>query len=70
MTYQRNETPEPLVWVFFNEKTATYETRDGTKVAAELADEVTCFAEVLHIAKIRGDQRAAAIRAQAGGDQC
>lgn len=58
MTYQHNETPEPMAWTRYNEQTATYDTKDGTKVAAELVDEVMCLADVLHIAKIREAQRA------------
>lgn len=64
MTYQLNETPEPMAWVVHNEQTATYDTKDGTKVAAELVDGVMCFADVLHIAKIREDQRAVMAKAK------
>jgi hypothetical protein len=46
-------------WVVFNNCTQTYDTRDGTKVAAELVDNVQCLADVLRISLIREDQRAA-----------
>lgn len=45
-------------WVRYNQLTDTYDTPDGTKVAAELVDNVACLADFLHIAKIRDDQRA------------
>ena len=45
-------------WVRYNLLTDTYDTPDGTKVAAELCDNVQCLADFLHIAKIRDDQRA------------
>ena len=45
--------------VRFNPQTATYDTSDGTKVAAELVDGVDCLADVLRIASIREEQRAA-----------
>jgi hypothetical protein len=44
--------------VTYNPLTATYDTPDGTSVAAELVDNVQCFADVLHIARIRDKQRA------------
>ena len=52
-------------WVTYNPLTATYDTPDGTKVAAELVDSVQCLADVLHIAQIREAQRSA--MAAAGG---
>ena len=45
-------------WVTYNPLTATYDTPDGTSVAAELVDNVQCLADVLHIAHIRAKQRA------------
>jgi hypothetical protein len=45
-------------WVTYNPLTATYDTPDGTSVAAELVDNVQCLADVLHIAAIRAKQRA------------
>lgn len=44
-------------WVFFNDLTMTYDTPDGTKVAAELIDNAQCLADVLYIAIIRQEQR-------------
>lgn len=44
-------------WTTFNPLTQMVETRDGTEVAVELTDNVTCLADALHIAKIRDDQR-------------
>jgi hypothetical protein len=53
-------TPTKREWVKFNPLTQTYDTPDGTKVAAELVDNAQCLADVLHIATIRAQQRAAA----------
>lgn len=50
---------EQQPWVQFNPLTHAYETRDGTTVGAELADNVECLVDVLHIATIREQQRAA-----------
>jgi len=44
-------------WVSYNPLNATYETKDGTVVAAELVDNVQCLADVFHIASIRAAQR-------------
>lgn len=44
-------------WVTYNPATATYDTPDGTSVAAELVDNVQCLADVLHIARLREKQR-------------
>lgn len=46
-------------WVTYNPLTNTYDTQDGTSVAAELVDNVQCLADVLRIAQIRARQRAA-----------
>lgn len=46
-------------WVRYNPLTHTYDTPDGTRVAAELVDSVACMADVLHIAGIREKQRRA-----------
>jgi len=48
----------PREWVAYNPLTATYDTPDGTSVAAELVGNVQCLADVLHIAVIRAKQRA------------
>ena len=45
-------------WVTYNPLTATYDTPDGTSVAAELVGNAQCLADVLHIAQIRAKQRA------------
>ena len=50
-------TPEP--WVRYNPNTATYDTPDGTKIPAELADSVECLADAFYIAQVREKQRAA-----------
>jgi len=49
----------PKLWVRYNPATATYDTPDGTRVAAELVDNVACLADVLYIALIRKEQREA-----------
>jgi hypothetical protein len=54
-------TPGP--WVQFNTLTQCYETPDGTRVAAEVADNVECLADVLRIAIIRDEQRASIAKA-------
>lgn len=41
----------------FNHLTQTYDTQDGTKVAAELVENVQCLADVFVITNIRQDQR-------------
>ena len=45
-------------WVRYNPLTHTYDTPDGTRVAAELIDNVQCLADVIRIAGIREKQRA------------
>lgn len=45
------------MWVLLNPHTMTYDTRDGTRVAVELVDNVRCLADVLRIAQIRDEQR-------------
>lgn len=49
--------PDSDGWITYNTSTHTYDTRDGTKVCAFLVDNVSCLADILHIAKIRYDQR-------------
>lgn len=49
--------PEPADWVQFDPLTHTYTTGDGTRIAAELVDNVQCVADVLHISLIREKQR-------------
>jgi hypothetical protein len=46
-------------WVRYNHLTNTYDTPDGTAVAAELVDSVQCLADVFYISSIREQQRAA-----------
>lgn len=46
-------------WVQFNPMTMTYDTKDGTKVAAELFCGPESLAGYLYIAQIRAEQRAA-----------
>lgn len=46
-------------WVKYNTMTHTYDTPDGTSVAAELVDNVRSLVDVLYIATIREKQRAA-----------
>jgi hypothetical protein len=50
---------EPRQWVLHNSNTDTYDTPDGTQVAACLVDNVGCLADILHVASIRERQRAA-----------
>jgi len=45
--------------------TMTYDTPDGTHVAAELAESVQCLADVLQIAAVREAQREDAARTPA-----
>lgn len=49
----------PSEWARFNPLTHTYDTPDGTRVAAELVERATCLADVLHIATVRAKQRTA-----------
>jgi hypothetical protein len=51
-------TPASREWVQFDPFTETYVTGDGTRVASELADNVQCLVDVLHVAGIREAQRA------------
>ena len=44
-------------WVAYNHLTNTYDTKDGTTVAVELFENAQCFADILHIARIRDEQR-------------
>lgn len=44
-------------WIKYNPLTYSYETKDGTTVGAELIYSAKCLADVLHIAKIRHNQR-------------
>ncbi len=53
-----NQSPIPARdWVKYNSLTATYDTPDGTRVAAELVDNAQCLADVLNISIIRENQR-------------
>ena len=45
-------------WVRYDLLRHGYVTGDGTFVAAEIVDRQQCFADVLHVARIRSDQRA------------
>lgn len=56
-------------WVKHNSNTDTYDTPDGTKVAACLVDNVECLADIFHIADIRERQRTAIAKAT-GGESC
>ena len=49
---------KPRQWVLHNSNTGTYDTPDGTQVAACLVDNVECLADIFHIATIRERQRA------------
>ena len=53
----KQHTPGP--WVSHNPLTRSYETPDGTSVTEEVVDNAECLADVLRIAIIRGEQRAA-----------
>ena len=46
----------------YNQATHTYDTQDGTKVAAELVDNVQCLADVFSIIRIREKQRDAILK--------
>lgn len=50
---------KPEQWVRYNHLTNTYDTPDGTRVASEITDNVTCLADVVRIAQIREEQRTA-----------
>jgi hypothetical protein len=49
--------PMPDYWVKYNHLTDTYDTKDGTSVAAELVDSYECIADVIRVAHIRYVQR-------------
>jgi hypothetical protein len=53
-------------WVRFNPLTNSYDTPDGTRIAAELVDSVKGLADILYIAGIRANQRAVIRAANAG----
>jgi hypothetical protein len=44
-------------WMQYDVATHTYRTKDGTVIAAELVDNISCLADVLYIATIRHEQR-------------
>ena len=44
-------------WIIFNNDTHTYDTKDDTIVAAEVAEECYCLADVLRMSTIRAEQR-------------
>ena len=44
-------------WVRYNELTGTYDTRDGTKVAAELVENAASLLDIFYIAFIRKEKR-------------
>ena len=46
-------------WVSYNEKTATYDTPDGTAVPEEMVNSARCLLDVFHICDVRAEQRAA-----------
>ena len=46
-----------LAWVKYNEITDMYDTRDGATVPAYLIENACCISDVMHIAKIRKEQR-------------
>lgn len=52
------DTKPHTEWVRYNPTTDTYDTPDGTKVAAFLVDSTQSLLDVLHIADIRARQRA------------
>lgn len=62
MTTEREAKYTP--WVRFNQLDATYDTADGTKVPAELVENIECLADVLRIAAIRARQRAAKVQGE------
>lgn len=55
-----NHTPDPPDWwMRYDELTDTYDTRDGTKLPGEIYHGTVCFLDVLYIAHIMENQRAA-----------
>ena len=44
-------------WAAYNHLTNTCDTKDRTNVAVELFENAQCFADILHIARIRDEQR-------------
>lgn len=55
---------EQKPWVHYNASTATYDTPDGTKVAAEIVESADCLADVIRIALLRDKQRTAALESK------
>jgi hypothetical protein len=56
-----------MSWVAYNPRTYTYDTPDGTAVAAEIVDSVACLADVFFIATLREQQRAAPTKDSTNG---
>jgi hypothetical protein len=44
-------------WITFNELDQTYDTRDGTRVAAEIVEMACCLGDILYISQLRYEQR-------------
>lgn len=44
-------------WVIYNPLTHTYDTKDGTSVAAELVDDPSSLLDIMYIATLREKQR-------------
>ena len=49
----------PGAWMRYDPLTDTYDTRDGTKLPGEIYHGAVCFLDVLYIAHIIENQRAA-----------
>lgn len=63
-----NQTPEDEPpWIALDSNTQTYRTRDGTVTPAELVDSADCLADVLRVASMRAEHRAAIAATKRGG---
>lgn len=57
MILTNNQRQKSCEWVQYNPLTDSYDTPDGTSVAAYLFEQASCLADFLAIANIRNGQR-------------
>jgi hypothetical protein len=48
---------KPEEWVAWSPLSNTFDTKDGTTVAAEIIDNVSCMLDIFYVADIREKQR-------------